>query len=73
MDIGDKSLVFIGEGHRKSERYRANLCDRHKFCALRSVLLGTGVTLGKMPAGLRRKMIEIDSEILRLYNRNKEK
>ena len=53
----------MGEGHRKSERYRANLCDRHKFCALRSVL----------PAGLRRKMIEIDSEILRLYNINKEK
>lgn len=30
-------------------------------------------TLAKMPAGLRKKMIEIDSEILRLYNRNKEK
>lgn len=32
-----------------------------------------GGTLAKMPAGLRRKMIEIDSEILRLYNINKEK
>lgn len=32
----------MGEGHRKSERYRANLCDQHKFCALLSVLLGTG-------------------------------
>ena len=31
----------MGEGQRKSERYRANLCDRHKFFALRSVLLGT--------------------------------
>ena len=61
----------MGEGHRKSERYRANLCDQHKFCALRSVLHGG--TLAKMPAGLRKKMIEIDSEILRLYNINKEK
>ena len=30
-------------------------------------------TLANMPAGLRKKMIEIDSEILRLYNINKEK
>ena len=29
----------MGEGQRKSERYRANLCDPHKIIALRSVLL----------------------------------
>ena len=32
----------MGEGQRKSEIYRANLCDRHKFVELGSVLLGTG-------------------------------
>ena len=32
-----------------------------------------GGTLVKILAGLRWKMIEIDSEIRRLYNRNKEK
>ena len=42
LEIRDKRLFFVGEGHRKSERYRAKLCDQHKFCALRSVLLGTG-------------------------------
>ena len=63
----------MGEGRRKPERYRANLCDQHKFCTSRSVLLGAGGTLVKILAGLRWKMIEIDSEILRLYNRNKEK
>lgn len=63
----------MGEGHRKSERYRANLCDRHKFCASRKRVAGHGGTLAKISARLRRKMIEIDSEILRLYNRNKEK
>lgn len=30
----------MSEGHRKPERYRVYLCDQHKFCALRSVLLG---------------------------------
>ena len=34
---------FLGSNalaaHRKPETYRANLCDRHKFCASRSVLL----------------------------------
>ena len=60
------------KGQRKSERYRANLCDRHNFlhCAVCCWARGT---LAKMPAGLRKKMIEIDSEILRLYNINKEK
>ena len=63
----------MGEGRRKPERDRANLCDQHKFCTSRSVLLGAGGTLVKILAGLRWKMIEIDSEIRRLYNRNKEK
>lgn len=64
----------MGEGRRKPERYRANLCAQHKFCTSRSVLPGAGGgTLVKILAGLRWKMIEIDSEIRRLYNRNKEK
>ena len=35
----------MSEGHRKPETYRANLCDQHKFCASRSVLLGTEWTV----------------------------
>lgn len=36
-----REAFFVSEGHKKTETYRANLCDRHKFCASRSVLLGT--------------------------------
>ena len=62
----------MGEGQRKSERYRANYVIGINFlhCAVCCWARGT---LAKMPAGLRKKMIEIDSEILRLYNINKEK
>ena len=35
------AVFFVSKGHRKPETYRANLCDQHKFCASRSVLLGT--------------------------------
>ena len=34
-----KEVFFVSKGHRKPETYRANLCDQHKFCASRSVLL----------------------------------
>ena len=34
-----REAFFVSEGHRKPETYRANLCDQHKFCASRSVLL----------------------------------
>ncbi len=34
-----REVFFVSEGHRKPETYRANLCDQHKFCASRSVLL----------------------------------
>ena len=34
-----REVSFVSEGHRKPETYRANLCDEHKFCASRSVLL----------------------------------
>ena len=37
--------AFVSEGHRKSETYCANLCDQHKFCASRSVLLRTEWTV----------------------------
>ena len=36
-----REVFFVSEGHRKPETYRANLCDQHKFCASRSVLLKT--------------------------------
>ena len=36
-----REVFFVSEGHRKPETYRANLCEQHKFCASRSVLLGT--------------------------------
>ena len=36
-----REAFFVSEGHRKPETYRANLCDYHKFCASRSVLLRT--------------------------------
>ena len=35
-----REVFFVSKGHRKPETYRANLCDQHKFCASRSVLLG---------------------------------
>ena len=34
-----REVFFVSQGHRKPETYRANLCDQHKFCASRSVLL----------------------------------
>ena len=40
-----REAFFVSEGHRKPETYRANLCDQHKFCASRSVLLGTEWTV----------------------------
>ena len=36
-----REVFFVSEGHGKPETYRANLCDQHKFCASRSVLLRT--------------------------------
>ena len=36
-----REVFFVSEGHRKPETYCANLCEQHKFCASRSVLLGT--------------------------------
>ena len=36
-----REVFFVSKGHRKPETYRANLCVQHKFCASRSVLLGT--------------------------------
>ena len=36
-----REVFFVSEGHRNPETYRANLCDQHKFCASRSVLLRT--------------------------------
>ena len=38
-----RDVFFVSEGHRKPETYCANLCDQHKFCASRSVLLRTGL------------------------------
>ena len=40
-----REAFFVSEGHRKPEIYRANLCEQHKFCASRSVLLGTEWTV----------------------------
>ena len=39
--VMSREVFFVSEGHRKPETYRANLCDQHKFCASRSVLLRT--------------------------------
>ena len=36
-----REVFFVSEVHRKSETYRANLCDQHNFCASQSVLLRT--------------------------------
>jgi len=38
-------LFFVSEDHRKPETYRANLCDQHKFCTSRSMLLKTEWTV----------------------------
>ena len=40
-----REVFFVSKGHRKPETYRANLCDQHKFCASRSVLLRTKWTV----------------------------
>ena len=40
-----REAFFVSEGHRKPEIYRANLCEQYKFCASRSVLLGTEWTV----------------------------
>ena len=37
--------VFVSKDHRKPETYRANLCDQHKFCTSRSMLLKTEWTV----------------------------
>ena len=40
-----REVFFVSKGHRKPETYCANLCDQHKFCASRSVLLRTEWTV----------------------------
>ena len=52
--VMSREVFCVSEGHRKPETYRANLCDQHKFCASRSVLLRTewtGTILQKQRRG----------------------
>ena len=43
--VMSREVFCVSEGHRKPETYRANLCDQHKFCTSRSMLLKTEWTV----------------------------